>query len=186
MSFDQDSQLVFDGTDDYISGGTSSNYLPLQYHSLEACIKSPGLGPGMNTCAIFGITYGLIVQVFASGEISYYAYNTDNGSQVLLFALNSSGVNVLDNNWHHIVCTRDEANVNIYVDGVLNQTSSNGGTWSGTNVWSSMSMLIGNNPNNVYYHFNGSIGTAKIYNRALTQAEVLQNYKTVRTKYGIS
>lgn len=185
-SFDSDSSIILDGTDDYISGGPSTSYLPLQYHSLEACIKSPGLGPGMNTCGIFGITYGLIVQVFASGEISYYAYSTDGGTQVLLFALNSTNINLLDNNWHHIVCTRDSSNVNIYIDGVLNRTTGNGGNWSGTNVWSSMNLLIGNNPNNIYYHFNGSIGVSKIYNRALTAGEVLQNFKTYRTKYGIS
>ena len=96
-SFDSDSSIILDGTDDYISGGPSTSYLPLQYHSLEACIKSPGLGPGMNTCGIFGITYGLIVQVFASGEISYYAYSTDDGTQVLLFALDSTNINLLDN-----------------------------------------------------------------------------------------
>lgn len=185
-SFDSNSEIVLDGTDDYISGGPSTEYLPIPYHSLEACIKSPGLGPGMNTCAIFGITYGLIVQIYASGEVGYYAYTTDGGSQVLLFSLDSSGINLLDNNWHHVVCTRDNTNVNIYVDGVLNRTTGNGGNWSGTNVWSSMTMLVGNNPNNIYYYFNGSIGVAKIYNRALTTGEVLQNFKTYRTKYSIS
>ena len=184
-SFDSDSSIILDGTDDYISGGPSTSYLPLQYHSLEACIKSPGLGPGMNTCGIFGITYGLIVQVFASGEISYYAYSTDGGTQVLLFALDSTNINLLDNNWHHIVCTRDSSNVNIYIDGVLNRTTGNGGNWSGTNVWSSMNLLIGDNPNNIHYHFNGSIDVAKIYNRALTAVEVLQNFKTYRSKYSI-
>lgn len=185
-SFNADSEIILDGTDDYISGGPSTEYLPLPYHSLEACIKSPSLGSGMNTCAIFGITYGLIVQIYASGEVGYYAYTTDGGTQVLLFSIDSSGINLLDDNWHHIVCTRDNSNVNIYVDGVLNRTTGNGGSWSGTNVWSSMTMLIGNNPNNIYYYFNGSIGVAKIYNRALNSSEVLQNFKTYRTKYSIS
>jgi hypothetical protein len=83
------------------------------------------------------------------------------------------------------VCTRDSSNVNIYIDGTLNSTTSNGGTWTGTNVWASMNMLIGNNPNNVYYYFNGSIDIAKIYNRGLTASEVLTNYNAFKSRFGI-
>jgi hypothetical protein len=139
----------------------------------------------MSTGALFGITYGLIVQIGSGGTLSYYAYTTDSGSQVLLFALSSTGVNLFDNKWHHVVCTRDAANVNIYVDGVLNNTTGNGGSWSGTNVWSAMDCWIGNNPNNIYYYYSGLISLSKIYNRALSQAEITQNFNALRTRFGI-
>jgi hypothetical protein len=48
-----------------------------------------------------------------------------------------------------------------------------------------MDMLIGNNPNNVYYYFNGSIDIAKIYSRGLTASEVLTNYNALKTRFGI-
>jgi hypothetical protein len=185
VSFSPTAQITFDGTNDRITGGASTNYLPLPTHSLEAWIKSPGLGAGMSTSAIFGITYGLIVQILSDGTLHYYAYTTDNGPQVILFDLYSTGVNLFDNNWHHAVCTRDSSNVNIYIDGTLNSTTSNGGAWTGTNVWASMDMLIGNNPNNVYYYFNGSIDIAKIYSRGLTASEVLTNYNAFKTRFGI-
>jgi hypothetical protein len=185
VSFSPTAQITFDGTNDRITGGASTNYLPLPTHSLEAWIKSPGLGAGMGTSAIFGITYGLIVQILSGGTLHYYAYTTDNGSQVILFDLYSTGVNLFDNNWHHVVCTRDSSNVNIYIDGTLNSTTSNGGAWTGTNVWASMDMLIGNNPNNVYYYFNGSIDIAKIYSRGLSASEVLTNYNAFKTRFGI-
>ena len=185
VSFSPTAQITFDGTNDRITGGASTNYLPLPTHSLEAWIKSPGLGAGMSTSAIFGITYGLIVQILSDGTLHYYAYTTDNGPQVILFDLYSTGVNLFDNNWHHVVCTRDSSNVNIYIDGTLNSTTSNGGAWTGTNVWASMDMLIGNNPNNVYYYFNGSIDIAKIYSRGLTASEVLTNYNAFKTRFGI-
>jgi hypothetical protein len=185
VSFSPTAQITFDGTNDRITGGASTNYLPLPTHSLEAWIKSPGLGAGMGTSAIFGITYGLIVQILSGGILQYYAYTTDNGPQVILFDLYSTGVNLFDNNWHHVVCTRDSSNVNIYIDGTLNSTTSNGGAWTGTNVWASMDMLIGNNPNNVYYYFNGSIDIAKIYSRGLSASEVLTNYNAFKTRFGI-
>jgi hypothetical protein len=186
VSFDANAQIIFDGTNDRITGGASTNYLPLPTHSLEAWIKSPGLGAGMGTSAIFGITYGLIVQIGPSGTLTYYAYTTDSGSQVLLFAIESTGTNLFDNKWHHVVCTRDSSNVNIYIDGILNVTAGNGGTWTGTNVWASMDMLIGNNPNNIYYYFNGSIDIAKIYNRGLTAQEVTQNYNAIKTRFNLA
>jgi hypothetical protein len=186
VSFDSNAQIIFDGTNDNITAGASSNYLPLSAHSLEAWVKSPGLGSGMNTSGIFGITYGLIVQIGSNGSLTYYAYNTDSGSAVTLFALDSTGVNLFDNNWHHIVCTRDSSNVTIYIDGVLNVTAGNGGIWSGTNIWDSMNMLIGTNPNNVYYYFNGYIDIARIYNRALTASEIRQNYQQHKTRFNLS
>ena len=185
VSFDANGKMVFDGTNDNIAIGASTNYLPLPTHSLEAWIKSPGLGSGMNTSGIFGITYGLIVQIGSNGSLNYYAYNTDSGSSVLLFTLESTGVNLFDNTWHHIVCTRDSSNVTIYIDGVLNVTTGNGGIWTGTNVWASMNMLIGTNPNNVYYYFNGYIDNAKIYNKALTASEIRQNFQGIRKRYGL-
>jgi hypothetical protein len=185
VSFSPTAQITFDGTNDRITGGASTNYLPLPTHSLEAWIKSPGLGAGMGTSAVFGITYGLIVQILSGGILQYYAYTTDNGPQVILFDLYSTGVNLFDNKWHHVVCTRDSSNVNIYIDGTLNSTTSNGGAWTGTNVWASMDMLIGNNPNNIYYYFNGSIDIAKIYNRGLSASEVLTNYNALKTRFGI-
>jgi hypothetical protein len=177
--------FTFDATDDYVNIGTGNNILPLPSHSLESWVKSSGLGSGMNTSAIFGITYGLIVQIVGGGILEYYAYTTDSGPQVILFDLYSTGVNLFDNKWHHVVCTRDSSNVNIYIDGPLNSTTSNGGAWTGTNVWASMDMLIGNNPNNVYYYFNGSIDIAKIYSRGLTASEVLTNYNAFKTRFGI-
>ena len=182
LSYSSTGEMLFDGVDDVLYIGNSTNYLPLVYHTLEAYVKTPGLGAGMGTCGIFGITYGLIVQISAGGSLTYYAYNTDSGSQVLLFILESTGVNLFDNNWHHIVCTRDTNNVSIYIDGVLNVTAANGGTWSGTNIWSNMEARVGDNPNNIYYKFNGKINVAKIYNRALQASEVLQNYRHYKNR----
>jgi hypothetical protein len=73
----------------------------------------------------------------------------------------------------------------LYIDGKLNSSSNNSGTWSGTNVWSAMALQIGNNPNDVYYKFNGKISVAKIYNRALSAGEVQLNFNALRGRYGL-
>lgn len=182
LSYSSTGEMMFDGVDDRLYIGNSTNYLPLEYHTFEAYVKTPGLGAGMNSCGIFGLTYGIIVQILSGGVISYYAYNTDNSPTGYLFVLESTGINLFDNNWHHIVCTRSAHNVNIYIDGVLNVTAANGGVWSGTNTWANMEALVGDNPNNVGYKFNGKINIAKIYNRALEATEVLQNYRHYKNR----
>ena len=94
-------------------------------------------------------------------------------------------MNLFNNAWHHIVCTRTSATAAIYINGVLTATGGGGGSWTGNNIWSAMDGLIGNNPNNIYYWANGSISVAKIYNRALSATEIQQNFNAVRGRYGI-
>jgi hypothetical protein len=96
----------------------------------------------------------------------------------------TTGVNLFDNKWHHIVCTRGVSNYAIYVDGVLNRTGS-GGSWTGTNIWAGMNAQIGNNPNNVNLFYYGEMAGIKIYNRALSTEEVQQNYNTTKTRFGL-
>ena len=176
VSFNSGGWIEIDGTDEYINVGPATNFLPLEYHSLEIMVKSSGLGAGMNSGALFGLTYGIIVQILSGGSLSYYVYNTDNGSSAYLFSKSSTGVNLFDNKWHHIVCLRNSSNAEIYIDGELNSSGGNGGTWSGTNIWASMNGRIGDNPNNVSYNLFGSLNSPRIYNKALSQSEILQNY----------
>ena len=176
VDFNLNGWMEQDGTDEYIDIGPATNFLPLEYHSLEIMVKSSGLGAGMNSGALFGLTYGIIVQILSGGSLSYYVYNTDNGSSAYLFSKSSTGVNLFDNKWHHIVCLRNSSNAEIYIDGELNSSGGNGGTWSGTNIWASMNGRIGDNPNNVSYNLFGSLNSPRIYNKALSSSEILQNY----------
>lgn len=181
---DRKTTFSFNGANSVINIGPSTRYLPLESHTLEAWVKSPGLGAGMSTSGVFGITYGLIVQIQSGGQLGYYAYTTDSGSSVQLFSVNSTGVNLFDNTWHHITCTRTSTTASIYIDGVLNATASGGGAWTGTNTWSAMDAYIGYNPNNIYYWANGYIDSAKIYKKALSASEVYQNFAAQRIRYG--
>jgi hypothetical protein len=35
------------------------------------------------------------------------------------------------------------------------------------------------------YYYNGNIGTVKVYNRALSAAEVAQNYNAQKSRFGL-
>jgi len=176
--------LVFDGVDDVITSSAGNNY-PYPYHTFEIWVKSSGLAPGMTQGGLLGLDYGRVVTITSTGNIQYSLYTGVGANQGLLFAVSTTGVNVFDNNWHHIVCSRGESVYEMYVDGVLNKTGGNGGqsTWNGLNTWSSMTSVIGNNPNNSNLKLLGNISSVRIYNRQLTLQEVLQNYRAGLQRY---
>jgi hypothetical protein len=48
-----------------------------------------------------------------------------------------------------------------------------------------MATSIANNPNDVYYNLFGNIAIARIYNIALTQSQVTQNYNAQKSRFGL-
>jgi hypothetical protein len=172
--------IIFDGTNDIVNIGASSKYLSA-YHAYELWIKTSGLGSNTQS-GLLGISYGLTINLQSNGSFNYLVYS--NEASAYIINAGTTGLNLLDNNWHHIVCTRGVSAYGIYVDGVLNTTGSPG-SWTGTNIWAAMDAQIGNNPNNVNLLYLGSMALVKIYNRGLTAQEVLQNYNATKTRFGL-
>jgi hypothetical protein len=182
LTYASDNTFSFNGSTGVIYGGASSNYLPMPNFTLESWHYCNGVAPGMNTSSPWGLTYGITGNIYSDGSTAYNTYNSDTSST--FSSVGSSGVNLIGA-WHHVVYVVGTTTSQLYIDGKLNATASNSGTWSGTNTWSAMALQIGNNPNDAYYKFNGKIPVAKIYNKALSAAEVQQNFNALRGRYGI-
>jgi hypothetical protein len=179
--------IVFDGAASQMTLGTGSSY-PFPYHTYEIWAKTPGTGSTMvDGGGLIAFDYGRLITLNSSGRIICNQYS---GSSVLLYSIGSLPVsrNFFDNQWHQIVCSRGASQAEMYVDGML-VNSINSGTapgWDGLNSWSTMQVLLGDNPNNVTYKFRGSIAAARVYNRQLTQAEVAQNYNALKSRFNLS
>lgn len=94
--------------------------------------------------------------------------------------------------WNHVALTCDGRYVKLYVNGVDTLTGNNDAgavypiTYHPTNGLF-IGAEAGNNattPNEIR-SFIGSIGTTAIYNRALTASEVLKNYNSDRSRFGV-
>lgn len=84
--------------------------------------------------------------------------------------------------WIQAISVRTGVTLRIYINGVLNASLTSG---AGQNYSDSGVVKLGINRNsNVAY--NGSISTARIYNKALTAAEVAQNYNALKARFGLS
>jgi hypothetical protein len=85
-----------------------------------------------------------------------------------------------DGNWHHITATNDGATSILYVDGAqsgLARTAAGVGTKQANIILGKWDFLDSR-------FLNGNIADFKIYNRALSPAEVKQNYHATKKRYG--
>jgi hypothetical protein len=88
--------------------------------------------------------------------------------------------------WYHIVMTYDgttNPTTRAYVNGVEGGTPLTGAKQSPGGTFLSMGLPAYDYLNGVVNYFNGYIGAWKIYNRALSDAEVLQNYRALAWRY---
>ena len=87
---------------------------------------------------------------------------------------------IAQNNWYHAVGTYDGSNVRLYVNSVLQLTTAS----VATPISSSSGIYLMRRWDSADY-FGGSLNTVKIYNRALSAAEIKQNFEATRDRYGI-
>jgi len=90
-------------------------------------------------------------------------------------------VNYYNNIWHMTVTTYNGTNARFYYDGILQSTTSITGNVDieSTRVLGIGSWANGSAP------ANASIAVGQFYNRALTQAEITQNFNALRGRFGI-
>jgi len=94
----------------------------------------------------------------------------------------SGGTTLALNTWYNIVGVYDNVGLKTYLNGVLNESASD----AGKSISSSgnMDITIGAQPGPAS-NFPGKISSAQIYNRALSAAEVRQNFNAQRGLYSI-
>ena len=175
--------ITFDGINDYIDFGLSNINLPTNI-TLSAWInQSSPLKMIGNIITKEGsgqtdLDYGLTTS--PNGNL-YFWFN--NGS----YRIHETSTNVINstNTWYNVVSVFDDTNnrVKMYVNGVevYNQPETtsllahtNSKLWIG---WRN-SLVSGQ-------LFYGSISSTQIYNRALSETEILNNFNSTRGRFGI-
>jgi len=80
------------------------------------------------------------------------------------------------------VVTRSGGLVRIYINGIFNVSSADGG---GNNFSDTSELKLGQNRGGTVA-YNGSISTVRLYNKALSAGEVAQNYNALKARFGLS
>ena len=121
-----------------------------------------------------------VVNVNSNGSVSVLAWQADGNDYT--YANSITPLN--DGKWHHIIGVIQEGvSATLYVDGVSKQTRTTlDGTWNKTG---SGSFMIGGRADGANY-LTGSVASVRVYNRALSATEVLQNYNALKGRFGLT
>jgi hypothetical protein len=92
-----------------------------------------------------------------------------------------STVNYGTGQWVYIVCTNDGTNSKIYGNGLFNASTAQAAM---TNLQTTI--YIGNWVGGAGRFMNGSLGSVQLYNRALTDFEIKQNYNALKRRFNLS
>lgn len=175
-SSDYGGVLNFNGVNSTVSFGIGNTFFPLNSFTTDIWFQSKGTVPTTGTQpGLFGFTYGIRLAV-NSTNLTFYVNST--------LSTNDS-TNYRDNqNWYNVVCQSTPTNMYIYVNGILKNSTTH--TWTGVTNWPTNTWNIGRDNNNSNLFFTGSVASHKLYNRALSQQEITQNYNAQKSRFGLN
>ena len=168
--------IVFDGTNDYIIKSTPSslNFGSLDF-SVFCWIKCTKKGAG---------TYGTPVTLDVGGSGNGILFYIDGSSGIFRTWVNGQALNgsidVADNQWHYIGIVKFGTTATQFVDGVQRSSFA-----CSSSLISSPNLILGNYTTTsiVEYAYNGNLSQVTIHSRALSAAEVAQNYDALKVRY---
>jgi hypothetical protein len=173
--------IVFDGTNDYVNIPSFSSK-PTTAMTCEAWIKptTPTLSGTIRGGAISSTNsmyLGIINSVDGGNtHAMHWAVQTSNSR---LYNWNGS---IPNNQWSHLLGTYDGTTSRAYLNGV--QIDS----WAQTGTITDATYVVGTYGGALtdgVHNFNGQIAIARIYNKALSASEVLQNFNAQRKRFGV-
>jgi hypothetical protein len=178
--------LVFDGTDDYVTGSNNISISQSQPFTLEF----------WGNLSSYTNLYPCLCQIKTDTTYSFIVLATQNstydgisfGSTDTWIKLRNAGNQLLTNTWYQIVISYNGSgagtlsNYKMYIN-TQEQTL----TTSGGFINLSQINNIGNieNASRGSDNWNGRITIFKLYNKALSPQEVLQNYNATKTRFGL-
>jgi len=167
--------IVFDGTNDYVLGGNITGYFTNQvYASVFYKLTSAGNYPMVLTLGNADV----------SGEGFSFRHSETNGNiQLVLSTSSTTSLSLAGSVVNQIVQVGlwyDGTNWKGYKNGVEFASASKTG-----NIQFGNSPLLRLGARSDGFYFPGNIYNAQIYNRALSQTEITQNFNALRGRYGI-
>ena len=168
--------IVFDGVDDYVSCGnvlfnnvsavTISIWVNIQsFNNGNTIISKGAQGEGSNTT--------FAAWIISSSSIRNRFFNSTGTSGLV-----DTGT-LSQNTWYNLTWTYNGSAITVYTNSIVGETAAlSGPLKTNTNPLNIARSIYGNNTQMI------CSGT-QIYNRALSQAEITQNFNALRGRYGI-
>jgi len=162
-------QIVFDGVNDYVAVAGSRTLLDCTFNLWIKRNGSQNSGTGL----LFSGNNGGGTSGIRLDFNNKLAYHWNN-----FFFSWDSGLTLPDNQWAMATLCIEPTRARMY----LNTTES---TNTGTHTSSILILNAGVNGGFLQWFLNGSIAVARLYNRALSAAEIQQNFDANRVRFGL-
>jgi hypothetical protein len=173
LTYATDGTFSFNGTSDYIDLGLNSVTLGLKQVATYSCWIKPTTANAMYGISDYGINgLGMTLRTNNNTSADFYVYPNNHR---ITYTYNFN-----PNIWYNLVGVMDNLNMYMYLNGVLVGTTTLGediGNSSGT-------LRIGSRGDSAVYG-TGYASNVTIYKRALTAAQINQNFNASRGIYGV-
>ena len=172
--------ILFDGTNDYANFGN--------VQSLNSLTSGVTIGAWIKSSST--TTYSAILQKwYQSGMQGGFQLFISSGGILTLaigdfitgYSGGSSTVSVITGSWVYVTATYDMNAIKIYINGVLNSTTSLVRSVVNSN---NATLFLGQDDYGGRF-FRGNISSATVHNRALTSTEILSNFNSTRGRFGL-
>ena len=181
--------LMFDGTNDFVEVGTGPSVKGLSQYTLETWFKvnsMPAVGAAQtiykehrnsDTSVRTKILIENVHSTYGNEANSLTFRFRDTDALATPLNVTTGPNSIAAGQWYHVVAVYDAINdiQKVYLNGALVKT--------GTNVIAAVSNTPPFSANRIGVdatteYFNGTIDSTRVYNRALTAAEILSNYNS--------
>jgi hypothetical protein len=164
----------FNGVNQYVNLTTTSTFTNSSY-TIETWVYATSVSVNTpRTTISVGGSGGINIRWYVEPDFGNFNVLASNNQSIISSTDNA----VSDASWYQVVFTYIYSNNTgiLYINGVLNQGPTSFTPFSG----SSPTILLGGSPDT--FTWNGAIAANRFYNRALSAAEVLQNYNVEITQ----
>jgi len=181
-SFDSNAQMAFDGTDDYVNVDHESSY-DTNVFTIEAWFKSTADDNTHDSIVTRNGDVYSSTNSWSLGKLRNGLGDTQNALRWMVWGTSAYtdllGDSATTGNWIHAVGVSDGSTLYLYQNGVLKTSSSKP---AGNIYPASYGLKVGANKSGSDV-WNGHINSLKMYNKAFTAVEVLQNYNAQKGRF---
>jgi len=169
--------IIFDGVNDFVSCGD----IPVAYLTISVWVYKTSSTANQGICGRNSNRYAIAqINNTLQTYIRVPATNT---------IYSDTGYVIPLNEWTNITYTYNDTQLSnaqtAYVNGTSIFTATASGSMSTARVRDGAFLVGYNNDSNLLSYWGGRIAQVQVYNRGLTQSEVLQNYNTQKSRFGL-